>query len=162
MSIKQAQRSDFDVVKEITHTTINEIYPHYYPMGAVAFFLSHHNDEKIENDISNGCVFLCYDVEHNAVGTVTITENEIGRLFVLPQYQGMGYGKELLAFAESEIAKCYHEIVLDASLAAKSIYHKRGYKETEYHMIKTANNDYLCYDVMTKQLCHHVFQERTE
>ena len=40
MSIKSAQKSDFYVVKEITHTTIDEIYPHYYPIGAVAFFLS--------------------------------------------------------------------------------------------------------------------------
>ena len=30
MSIKLAQKSDFHVVKEITHTTINEIYPHCF------------------------------------------------------------------------------------------------------------------------------------
>ena len=129
MSIKLAQKSDFHVVKEITHTTINEIYPHYYPIGAVAFFLSHHNDENIGNDISSKCVFLCCDVGHNVVGTVTIKKNEICRLFVLPQYQGKGYGKELLEFAKSEIAKCYHEIILAASFSAKSIYQKRGYKE---------------------------------
>ncbi len=39
MSIKLAQKSDFEIVKEITHRTINEIYPHYYSDGAVEFFL---------------------------------------------------------------------------------------------------------------------------
>lgn len=152
MSIKIAQQSDIDIVKDITHTTIKAIYPHYYSNGAVVFFLNHHNDENIKNDISSDCVFLYYDKEHKAVGTVTIKKNEICRLFVLPQYQGNGYGKVLLDFAESEIAKHYDEIILDASLSAKSIYLKRGYKEIEYHTIKTKQNDFLCYDIMRKQL----------
>ena len=152
MSVIPAKQSDFDVVKKITHTTIKEIYPHYYPNGAVAFFLDHHSNENILNDISSNCVFLCHDAELNVVGTVTIKKNEICRLFVLPQYQGNGYGKELMNFAEAEIAKHYDEIILDASLSAKSIYLKRGYKEIEYHTIKTENNDYLCYDIMKKQL----------
>ena len=50
MSIRVAQKSDFDIVKSITHITINKIYPHYYANGAVAFFLQHHNDENIKRD----------------------------------------------------------------------------------------------------------------
>ena len=122
MSIRQAQPSDFAVVKEITHTTIQTIYPHYYPTGAVAFFLHHHNDKNIADDIANGIVFLCSDKNNKIVGTVTIRENEIARLFVLPDYQGKGYGKELLEFAEAEIAKHYNEIIIDASLSAKAVY----------------------------------------
>lgn len=38
MSIELAKELGFDAVKEITITTISEIYPHYYPMGAVTFF----------------------------------------------------------------------------------------------------------------------------
>lgn len=152
MSIKLAEEPDFEVVKEITHATICEIYPHYYSEGAVAFFLNHHNDENIKSDLTNNCVFLCLDSEHNVVGTVTIKRNEICRLFVLPKYQGNGYGKELLEYAEGEIAKHYDEIILAASLSAKSIYLKRGYKEIEFHTIKAENNDYLCYDLMRRQI----------
>lgn len=152
MSIRLAEESDFDIVKEITHTTINEIYPHYYPNGAVNFFLNHHNADNIKNDISENYVFLFYDSEQIAVGTVTIKNNEICRLFVLPNYQGNGYGKELLDFAECTIAKIYDEVIIDASLSAKAIYQKRGYIECGYHTIKTENNDYLCYDIMKKHL----------
>ena len=95
---------------------------------------------------------MCFDNENNAVGTVTVKENEICRLFVLPEYQGNGYGGELISFAENKIMQKYDNIVLHASLPAKAIYLKRGYKEVEFHSIKTENGDYLCYDMMIKQI----------
>ncbi len=55
MSIKLAEEPDFEVVKEITHTTISEIYPHYYSGGAVAFFINHHNDKRFDKS-------LCFSV----------------------------------------------------------------------------------------------------
>lgn len=151
MSIRSAKISDTDIVKEITHATIRAIYPHYYPTGAVEFFIEHHNENGIIDDIKNGCVYLCCDESGDIVGTVTVRKNEILRLFVLPKFQGNGYGKELLEFAESEISKSYDEIVIDASFAAKAIYIKRGYKEVGFNTIKTADGDYLCYDIMKKK-----------
>ncbi|MBO4461016.1 MAG: GNAT family N-acetyltransferase, partial [Clostridiales bacterium] len=62
--------------------------------------------------------------------------------------QHKGYGRTLLDFAEKEILKNYSFVEMDASLPAKRIYRKRGYKETEYNTVKTDNGDYLCYDVM--------------
>ncbi len=155
MHIQLAGTEDSGIVKEITCTTIREIYPQYYPGGAVAFFLEHHSDEAIRSDIAAGCVFLLFDAEQNAVGTVTIRENEICRLFVLPQYQGNGFGTMLLDFAEAEIAGHAREICLDASLSAKAMYLKRGYRETAYHTLRTKDNAFLCYDSMAKQLPHN-------
>lgn len=152
MSIKLAEISDLDIIKQITHKTITEIYPHYYSDGAVSFFINHHNQNNIINDIKKKCVYIYIDLKQNAVGTVTIKNNEICRLFVLPEYQGSGYGRELLEFSEKTIFHNYDEIKIDASLPAKMIYLKRGYKEIEYHTIRTNNNDYLCYDVMKKNI----------
>ncbi len=133
--------------RDITKTTINAIYPHYYPDGAVQFFLTHHSDEHIMADISCGKVFVLYE-ENNPVGTVTISDNNINRLFVLPEYQHKGYGKALLDFSEEKILKSYECVQIDASFPAKRIYRERGYRETEYNIIKTDNGDCLCYDVM--------------
>lgn len=152
MHILRADRSDFEIVKYITVQTIQAIYPHYYPCGAVDYFLSHHNDKNIENDIESGNVYLCYNHDHEAVGTVTMKENEICRLFVLPEHQGNGYGRELLTFTEKKISENHSTILLSASLPAKAIYLKRGYVPTEFHSIKTDNGDYLCYDFMMKQI----------
>ena len=151
MTITQAKTADFEAVKNITRTTISEIYPRYYPRGAVDFFLAHHSVERIAEDIAQSRVYLCRD-DNGIVGTVSIHGSEILRLFVLPAYQGRGFGRALLDFAESEIAKTYVEVVIDASLPAKPIYLKRGYKETAYNIIETDNNDRLCYDVMKKTL----------
>ena len=111
------------------------IWRNYYPKGAVDFFLAHHSEDNIMKDIERNRVFLCLDGSRNAVGTVTIKKNEISRLFVLPSYQGMGYGTEMLDFAEQAIFTQYSKIVLDASLPAKKIYQRRGYKDMEFNSI---------------------------
>lgn len=149
--IIQAELKDIETVIHITHTTIEAIYPHYYPRGAVDFFLSHHSKSAIERDIRDGNIFLLTD-NNISVGTVTINGNELNRLFVLPQYQGKGYGSELMKFAENSIFKNFNKISLSASLPAKEIYLAKNYIPTEYHTIKTDNGDFLCYDVMIKSL----------
>ena len=147
MEIIQATAEHFRDVRRITRETITAIYPRYYPAGAVQFFLDHHSDERIRADIASGKVYLlCADGV--AAGTVTVSGNEILRLFVLPEYQHRGYGKALLDFAENKILKGFQTVIIDASLPAKPIYKKRGYRETEYHTIQTENGDFLCYDVM--------------
>lgn len=139
-----------DVVKNITQITIRAVYPKYYPQGAVDFFSAHHSDEKILADISAGFVYLLKSGNEYA-GTVTVSENHINRLFVLPEYQGKGFGRALMDMAEELIFESYDKIELDASLPAKRIYLKRGYIETEYHIIDTPYGDHLCYDVMVKE-----------
>ena len=151
MDIRQAESIDFDAVKNITHTTIREVYPRYYPKGAVAFFLAHHNDAAIMEDIAGGMVFLLEN-DREAAGTVTLKDGEIGRLFVLPACQGKGFGGALLDFAEQFLSRGCACIRLHSSLPAKSIYLKRGYAHVSSHAVAAGNGDYLCYDVMQKSV----------
>lgn len=151
MKITIAESTDLHTVSEITRFTINTVYPHYYPKGAVDFFLSHHCVENINNDIQKGLVYLLGNDEIK-VGTVTVKENEILRLFVLPDYQGMGFGKMLLDFAEQKILENYNRIEISASFPAKNIYLKRGYITTDFTSLLTDNGDYLCFDTMEKAL----------
>ena len=146
-----AKGNDFETVKDITQTTIKLVYPKYYPEGAVQFFCNHHADDRILNDIVAGKVYL-FEADDVCVGTVTISNNEICRLFVLPEYQHKGYGRLLIDYAEKMISKTNKTVVLDASFPAKKIYIKRGYEPTEYNMIETENGDYLCFDVMEESI----------
>lgn len=141
-----------EIVHQITDATIRNVYPKYYPCGAVAFFLAHHRIENILRDITEHNVFLLYDPDKTPVGTVTLKGNEICRLFVLPAHQGKGYGRVLLDYAESMISARYRSVILDASLPAKGIYRKRGYVSVDYHEIVTECGDVLCYDVMQKNM----------
>lgn len=150
MSLRLADAPDLQTVKDITLSTISKIYPHYYPKGAVEFFLEHHCEKNIINDIKENCVYICVDQDGIPVGTVTIKSNEICRLFVLPANQGRGFGREMLDFAEDYILQRYDQIVLDSSLPAKRIYQKRGYLVAESNSINVNHGDFICYDVMTK------------
>ena len=68
MEILTAKINDLQIIRDITQTAINEIYPRYYPAGAVQFFLEHHSDEHIMADISCGKVFVLF-VGGEPVGT---------------------------------------------------------------------------------------------
>ena len=151
MDIRQAAASDFEIIKKITQETIHAVYPKYYPAGAVRFFSEHHADEKIMRDIDAGIVYLVITDDGESAGTVTLTDNEVDRLFVLPEFQGKGYGRSLLDFAEARISEKYDVIILHASLPAKNIYLKRGFREVDYLKIDTGYGDFLCADVMEKK-----------
>lgn len=137
------------MIQEMVSQTIRAIYPRYYPAGAVDFFLKHHSLDNIKNDIEMGGVYLL-GAGNSLQGTVTVKNNDILRLFVLPQYQHQGFGRKLLDFAEQLVARDYGSVCVDASFPAKAMYLKRGYVETAYHNILTENGDYLCYDRMEK------------
>lgn len=144
MIIIKAQLNDFEDVKNIVQTTITTVYPKYYPSGAVDFFLNHHSDENIKKSIEDDEVYLFYE-NKTIIGTGTINENEIDRLFILPEFQGKGFGTKALDYFENEIFKKYEDVVLSASFPAFEIYQKRGYMTFEYNKLLTDNGDYLCF-----------------
>lgn len=150
VTIRKAEPEEAEIVKNITHETIMQIYPQYYPKGAVDHFLKGHSLDYIMEDIEFGKTYLCFDENGTPVGTVTVINTHITRLFVLPEHQGKGYGRALLNFAEDHIYIEFENIFIDASLPAKAIYLKRGYKEHKYNVVETDNGDFLCYDEMTK------------
>ncbi|BAE82859.1 GNAT family N-acetyltransferase [Desulfitobacterium hafniense] len=152
MGIIKATYEHFEIVQKIVNETIGTVYPNYYPQGAVVFFLRHHSREAIQKAIAGNEVFLL-EAEGEFVGTGSIKENEINRLFVLPAYQGKGFGTFMMDELEAIVFAAYPEAVLDASLPAYEMYSHRGYVPVEYHRIKTDNGHYLCYHVMKKGCC---------
>lgn len=149
MEIRKALPADLPVVAELTRHTIRQVYPHYYPQGVVEFFLHWHRDECILPDLEAGEVYLLLD-GGNAVGTVTLHGRDITRLYVPVKYQGRGYGRTLLDFAEEAVGKTYGKIMVEASLPAAALYWKRGYRVVDCQTERQENGDVLCWDVMEK------------
>ncbi|HAN21228.1 MAG: hypothetical protein A2Y15_06685 [Clostridiales bacterium GWF2_36_10] len=151
MKISKATITDLNIVQSIVYDTVNAIYPNYYPYEVVSFFLAHHKAENIEKDINKGMVFL-FKLNDKFIGIGTIEEKHLNRVFFLPEYQGQGYGTQIMDFLEKEIRKKYKTSLVDSSLPAYSFYEKRGYSPIEYHQYKVENNRVLCYHVMKKKL----------
>lgn len=154
-TVRPAAPTDRDIVTELVRETIKAVYPKYYPAGAVDFFLAHHKPENIASDIEAGKVYVLAS-DGVIVGTVTIDGNDIARLFVKPSEQGKGHGSKLIDFAENMIFGYSETVRIDSSLPAKAMYIKRGYREKEYRKILTDNGDFLCYDVMEKNIANNI------
>lgn len=137
-------------VAAIVRETIQKVYPHYYPSGAVQFFLDLHSAVRIKEVMFSEEVYLAL-VQGSIIGTGSTRKNEICRLFILPEYQGKGYGNRLMNLLETRIFENYPKVHLDASFPAESMYLKRGYQIISYEKIKTENGDFLCWHAMEKR-----------
>ena len=63
-----------------------------------------------------------------ATGMLDLDNNEVGALFVLPEFTGRGYGKAMLDHLENVARElAIEEVVLDATLNAASFYRACGY-----------------------------------
>ena len=91
--------------------------------------------------MQNGCFWCLFD-NKTLLGTVALrtidNDNkivELKRMFVLPQYQGKGYGRLLLNHAISYAKEQqYNKICLDTRKqfsAAQHLYRSSGFQETE-------------------------------
>lgn len=149
--IFRADRKNLSDIRSITCETIESIYPDYYPAEVVDFFIEHHSEENILKDIENQAVFLIREGSR-IVGTGTKFENQMNRIFILPEFQGKGYGTMMMDYIEELIGMEYDNVRLDSSFPAFNIYLKRGYEITEY-LTETVNSSrVLCYYQMIKHL----------
>lgn len=154
MEIRLASIEELNDIYYLVQNTIKEIYINYYPLEVVDFFCNHHIKANIEKDIINKAVYiLC--VDKKVIGTGTIIENHINRVFINPKHQGLGYGNLIMNFLESIISNNYDKAILDSSLAASMFYEKRGYITDKHSSIKLENGKYLVYEIMSKTLNKH-------
>ncbi|MHB8131796.1 MAG: GNAT family N-acetyltransferase [Mobilitalea sp.] len=151
MNVLKATINDFEIIFDIVHRTIKHVYPNYYPTEVVDFFLEHHNKEHIMKDLDKGMIYLL-SVANKIVGTGSIDGRYIGRVYVLPEYQGKGYGSTIMSVLEEKIAQEFNTSFLDASLPSYAFYLKHGYQPTEYLQYEVTNHRMLCYYSMEKTI----------
>lgn len=150
-SIRKCRQDDAEDVYRIVQDTVKTIYPRFYPSGVVDFFCGHHSKENIMQDIQNGNVSILM-ANARIVGTGSHEGNHITRVFVLPEFQGRGYGSLIMQYLEDEIARQYSAVRLDASLPASRLYEHRGYRTISHERIAAGNGAVLVYEVMGKSL----------
>lgn len=149
----QAQSKDIEVILDIVQTSIQKIYPKYYPQEVVDFFCELHCKENILKDIDDGLVGILL-VDGTCVGTGCFRDNHITRVYVSPEYQGKGYGSYIMDCLEKIISKKYSKSILDASLPASHLYEKRGYSIIKHCKCPVKNEAILVYEIMEKSLSY--------
>jgi GNAT superfamily N-acetyltransferase len=139
-------------VYNIVHKTIEEIYPKYYPKKVVEYFHNHHSIENMKCKLPEEYTKIIL-LNRKVIGTGSCNKNDIGRFFILPEFQNKGYGKKLLVELELEIKQNnYENITLASSLGAVYFYTKCGYKYSNYKIIEVEDDQFLCYLEMKKEI----------
>ena len=126
---------NLEAVYNIVQNSIKETYLRYYPTEVVDFFCNLHSKENILKDIEEGLVGIL-TVDGKSVGTGCYKDNHITRVYVEPEYQGRGYGREAIRLALDFIRTwpCgkaeYCEISYEPENEnAAELYHSFGFKE---------------------------------
>ena len=104
-----------DRIHHVMQSTIRAVYPKYYPAEVVDFFCQLHSREHVQEGVESGNRDVLLD-EGKIVGVGCADGNHITSVYVLPEFQGRGFGSYILDCLEARIARKHETAVLDASL----------------------------------------------
>jgi len=150
--ISRFRQEDLEGVLQVVRKTIHESYPIAYPPEAVDFFVDHNSKDHIQHDARDGHT-LILRIEEKIIGTGTLLGTSIRRLFVLPAYQGKGYGKQIMVALENLAASQKVKVLdLTASLVSKHFYESLGYTGDVQDSIEVENGELLYFYPMTKAI----------
>lgn len=156
ISTRIFQPSDLIAVKNLVQATIDACYSGVYPREAVQFFKDWHCDEKILKDAKEGYTILLYK-DTRIVGTGTIVDDHVMRVFVDPAFQRCGFGKLIMRkLEERAVSAGVNVIKLDASLPSKTFYDALGYITLEKAFLEVENHKRLDFYKMEKALVRRV------
>ncbi len=139
-----------EAIYHVLHTTIQTIYPKYYPKEVADFFCRHHSKEHILDGIVSGNMGVLTD-GNEIVGTGCFDGNHITGVYVLPSRQKQGCGSQIMDCLEAEIMKKYDTVILDASLPGVRFYEHRGYKTVGHGIYELEHDVKLVYEIMEKK-----------
>ena len=145
-------------VKELIRNTIDICYPADpsaplragYPEEAIQYFKQYHCDKNILKGAVKGWTIVL-EKNNRVIGTGTIIDDHIMRVFVNPKFQKRGFGKLIMSKLEEKATSSgVNKVKLDASLPSKKFYDTLGYKLCEKTYVKLENNKKLYYYKMSK------------
>lgn len=150
MEYRKATVEEAQIVCDIVQETKAKIYPHYYTQAVVDFFGRLHSIDNIKKDIDEERIDVLM-ADGKIVGTGSRTGNHITRVYVLPEYEGQGFGSAIMNHLEDEIFAEYDFCELDASLPAACFYEHRGYRTVEHRIHDIGDGEVMVYEIMRKE-----------
>ncbi len=150
--LRDFREEDLDEVRRLVVLTIDAKYPAVYPPRAVDYFKQFHSEDRIMNDAEQGLTVVL-ELDGRIVATGTVVGNNIRRVFVLPEYQGRGLGKQVMTRLERHaLAEGVESVELDVSLVSKRFYDRLGYRLAKRDYVPLEDGQRLDYYLMTKYL----------
>lgn len=150
--IRVFEPADIEPVYVLVMDTIDKSYTGVYPEEAVRFFKQYHSKENIYEDYLNGHMIIA-ECKGEIIGTGTLLDSNIRRVFVNKNYQRHGLGKLIMKKLENRASAEGQKVVdLSASLVAKRFYDSLGYATQGEKYLDVENDIKLIYFQMIKYL----------
>lgn len=152
MEIKEFNESDLEPVYNLIQNTIDISYCQVYPREAIEFFKEWHSKERILNDAVAGYTIV---TRHNneILGTGTLLDTNIRRVFVSPFNQRTGIGKQIVYNLENKATvEKLLSVELEASLVSKQFWESFGFFVEREDFVTVRNDRKLHYFKMVKTM----------
>ncbi len=150
--IRQMQEKDLQPVYLLVQDTLQISYQNIYPVEAIEFFKEYHQEKNILKDSKSGYTLVA-ESNGKILGTGTLLETNIRRVFIHPSHQHQGLGKSIFKHLEKRATQNkLSSLDLSSSLTAKGFWESLGFTIFKEFSLPVANGQKLDYYEMTKRL----------
>ena len=125
--LREFNLKDLQDVKNLIQKTIDISYSNVYSKEVIQFIKGHYSDERIRKGASEGYTVVL-ELNGKIIGTGTLVDSNVRRVFVDPSYQFMGFGKRIMkSLEEKALLSGSKTVTLAASRISKRFYDSLGY-----------------------------------
>lgn len=131
MNIRKATKKDANDIVDIIRETVSITHKNLYSKDNIQNILNNYRLERVIHFIDSYDYFVAEE-GGDIVGCVLAKEGKMRSLYVLPSFEGKGFGRKLLEVAEECTRKNgFKEIWLWSSLVSYDFYVHMGYEFIE-------------------------------
>ena len=95
VELRDMSMGDVPEVRSLIERTVRTSYRDAYSKQAIEFFVRYHGESAIRKDLRQGTCLVAH-AGGGIVGTATLRGDIVTRVFVAPERQGIGIGRELI------------------------------------------------------------------
>ena len=152
IKIRSFAPSDLKAVKELIEKTVDTNYKDFFCREIMEYFGQFHGDVNVLQVAIKGYAVVA-EKGDKILGTGSLIDDYILRVYVDPACQKQGVGKMIMAVLEKlASARGKKKVRLRATDISKSYYQKLGYVTIEKNLEGVENGKELVYYLMEKQI----------
>ena len=150
IQIRQAKEEDLSSIYRLVQNVVAISYDGVYPPEAIEAFQNHHSEEQIRTDSTNGYTIIA-EYNNEIVGTGTLYEANIRRLYISPRHQRKGIGRLIMQELEKKaLAEKLATLDLGASLVSRQFWESLGFVVQREDYVPVQNDEKLHFYWMVK------------
>jgi GNAT superfamily N-acetyltransferase len=151
VEIRPFRNEDLNAVCQLIIDSIDDAYPGVYAPEAIDFFKDYHKKENILNDAASGYTIIA-ERHKKIVGTGTLIDHNIRRVYVVPKCQRKGIGKLIIRELERMTSiKGIPSLDISASVNSQKFWGKVGFKVQDDYLMPLKNDQTLRFIEMVKK-----------